>query len=111
MHEVSMMMSILELATEKAAGAGASRILSITLEVGARSGVVVEALEFAFDAVTRGTMAEGARLTVDRIPYRGQCLSCGHQFDCDDFIVCSQCGHFGKVISGRELKIKSIEVD
>lgn len=104
-------MSILDLAVEESAKNGASCILGISLEVGARSGVVVEALEFAFETVTRGTIAEGAHLTIHKIPYRGQCLACGHQFDCDDYIVCSKCGSFGKIISGQELRIKSIEVD
>lgn len=111
MHEVSLMMSILDLVLEEASRENAKTIRNISLEVGEKSGVVVEALEFAFDTVIRGTIAEGARMTIHLIPYRGECLVCGYQFDCDDFIVCSKCGNFGKIVSGQELRVKSIEVD
>ncbi len=105
------MMSILDLAVDEAGKNNAEKILHITLEVGQKSGVVIDALEFAFETVTRHTMAEGAALTIHSIPYRGECIACGHLFDCNDFLVCNQCGNFGKIISGQELRIQSIEVD
>lgn len=111
MHEVSLMMSILDLALEEAGRNNAEKILRISLEVGEKAGVVLDALEFAFETVTRGTIAEGAALAIESIPYRGECVSCGQQFDCNEFIVCNKCGNFGKIISGQELRITSIEVD
>ena len=59
MHEVGVMQSALEIALEQAGRQGASRIDCIALRVGMLSGVVPEALEFAFDVVARGTIAEG----------------------------------------------------
>lgn len=111
MHEVSIMMSILDLAIEEARKHNAKKIQRITLEVGAKSGVVIDALEFAFETVTRNSIADGAQLTIHSIPYRGECISCGHQFDCAEFLLCDKCGNFGKIISGQELRIESIEVD
>ena len=66
MHEVGVMQSALEIALEQADRCGASRIDCIAC---ARllSGVVPEALEFAFDVVARGTMAEGGRLVVELV--------------------------------------------
>ena len=59
MHEVGVMQSALEIALEQAGRQGASRIDCIALRVGPLSGVVPEALEFAFDVVARGTIAAG----------------------------------------------------
>ncbi len=60
MHELSIMQSALSLALDQARQAGAARVHTIRLRIGALSGVVPDALEFAFEALTPGTMAEGA---------------------------------------------------
>ncbi len=111
MHEVSIMMSILDLAIEEAGKNSAEKIQCISLDVGKKSGVVIDALEFAFEVVSKNSIAEGATLKIQSIPYKGECVACGHQFICDDFLVCDRCGNFGKIISGQELRIKSIEVE
>lgn len=105
------MMSIIETALETAEKADAGRINRIVLHIGAKSGVVIDSLEFAFDMVSKGTIAEHARLEIQKIPFCGECVVCGHQFECEDFLVCDKCGNFGKIISGQELRIESIEVD
>ena len=58
MHEISIMQSTLELAEEQAREAGGNGIARIRLRIGLMSGVVPEALEFAFDVLKKGTMAE-----------------------------------------------------
>ncbi len=110
MHEVSIMMSILDTALEEANKVNAKKITTIHLLIGAKSGVVVDSLEFAFEIVTKETIAENAKLYIEQVPLRGECLSCGEQFESEDFLVCNQCGNFGKMISGQELNIQSIEV-
>lgn len=111
MHELSIMLSVLETALAEARKAGAQKIKTISLQVGEKSGVVLEALEFAFDVATKDSLAEGAILTIDRVPFRGECLSCGFQFASDDYLICSRCEGFGKIISGQELNIQYIEVE
>ena len=59
MHEVGVMQSALEIALEQAGRQGAGRIDCIALRVGMLSGVVPEALEFAFDVVARGRSPRG----------------------------------------------------
>lgn len=51
MHEVGIAMSIAELAQEEAAKAGGGRIAAVHVRIGALSGVVREALEFAWPSV------------------------------------------------------------
>ena len=110
-HEVSVMLSILDIAIEEAQKINADKIMGIRLIIGERSGVEVEALKFAFDIVTRNSIAENALLSISLIPFKGECLSCGHRFESVDFMVCDKCGGFAKVISGQELQIESLEVE
>jgi hydrogenase nickel incorporation protein HypA/HybF len=109
-HEVSLMMSIMDIVIQTAEKEKAESVVCISLEVGKKSGVVADALEFAFDMVTKGTIAENARLDMEVVPLKGECLNCGHLFENEEFLICDKCGHFGKVLSGQELNIKSIEV-
>jgi hydrogenase nickel incorporation protein HypA/HybF len=51
MHEVSLLESTLELAVDYAHQQGATQIHRLTLRVGQLSGVIPEALQFAFDIV------------------------------------------------------------
>jgi len=112
MHEVGVMQSTLRIALERAAGEGAQRIHRLTMRVGPLSGVVPEALEFAFDVLARGTLAEGATLDVERVPMICSCPDCGLEFPSDDaFCECPRCHRFGvEVRCGRELELASLEV-
>jgi hydrogenase nickel incorporation protein HypA/HybF len=65
MHEVGIAQEVLSIVLEQAENQKVSRIHRITLRVGDQSGVVPEALEFAFEVVTRGTMAEEAELVLE----------------------------------------------
>ena len=75
MHELSIMQSALSLALDQARQAGAARVHTIRLRIGALSGVVPDALEFAFEALTPGTLAEGAQLAIE--PCARAVLVCG----------------------------------
>ena len=113
MHELSIMQSALNQALDQARQAGAVRIHEIRLRIGALSGVVPEALEFAFEALSDGTAAEGARLAIEHVPARFWCANCRREFDADRlFTECPQCHNpSGELRSGRELELASLEVD
>ena len=68
MHEVSIMESAVSMAVETARKSGSDRVLAVRLRVGVLSGVVPEALRFAFDVVCQGTPAEGAALEMELVP-------------------------------------------
>ena len=70
--------------------------------------------EFAFEALTPGTMAEGATLVVTHGRRRSsRCRECGLEYDHDRFeMLCPACGSFNvEPLTGRELRIDSIEAD
>jgi len=107
------MAGILETVDASARDAGASKVLKISISIGALTEVIEDALYFAFDALTEGTLSEGAELEVTTIQPRSTCLECGCEFEHDRFhMLCPQCGSFATTLSaGREMQIDSIEVD
>jgi hydrogenase nickel incorporation protein HypA/HybF len=107
------MQSALSLALEQAQQAGATRLHVVRLRIGALSGVVPEALEFAFEALASGTLAEGAKLAIDRVPARFWCATCAREFQADDmFSECPDChAPSGEIRAGREMELASLEVD
>ena len=113
MHEMSLAVNIVELVLAKAQDAGGRRITAVELEAGRLSGVMVEALVFCFEAATRNTAAEGARLEVREIEGEGRCLDCGYAFAVDSLLVqCPQCGGYAvDTVQGRELKVVSLTID
>ena len=112
MHEVSVMQSALDIAIDHAKQQNATRIHRINMRVGALSGVVPDALEFAFEVVTQGTLAEGAKLEIERIPALCYCPACRIEFEPKDVIyACPQCGSLNvEIRAGRELELAYLEV-
>ena len=113
MHELSIMQSALSIALEQARQAGATRVHSIRLRIGALSGVVPDALEFAFEALTPGTAAEDAKLAIEHVPARFWCAACKREFEAEDMLAeCPGCHALsGDIRAGREMEVASLEID
>jgi hydrogenase nickel incorporation protein HypA/HybF len=112
MHEFGIAETILEGAMSAARAHGASHIDAIRIRIGDLSGVVEEALQFAFESIASGTPAEGARLVIERAPVRCYCPRCDRAFDAAPLDYgCPTCGEIsGDVRGGRELDLLAIEV-
>ncbi|MCD4679746.1 MAG: hydrogenase maturation nickel metallochaperone HypA [Bacteroidales bacterium] len=113
MHELSIVMNIVEIVEENLQQSGAKAVTEIELEIGSLSGVVIEALEFALEEGIKNTILEHARKNIIKIPGRARCNKCSHEFDVDDlFTPCPECSSFDSTImQGEELRIKSIVVE
>jgi hydrogenase nickel incorporation protein HypA/HybF len=113
MHEYSIMQSALSQALHEAQLAGASRVRHIRLRIGVLSGVVPDALQFAFEVLTPGTPAEGALLTMEEVPARFWCATCSREFTSPNlYSECPDCHKpSGELRSGRELELSSMEVE
>ena len=107
------MQSALSMAVGEARRAGASRVHVIRLRVGALSGVVPEALQFAFEALAIGTLAEGAELAVENVPARFWCAVCAREFEAGRmFAECPDCNTpSAELRGGREMEVASLEID
>jgi hydrogenase nickel incorporation protein HypA/HybF len=112
MHELGIMQSTLEAALRQARAAGASRIHEVRLRVGRLSGVVPEALNFAFETLRAGTLAAEARLEIEAVPATLWCAGCQAEFESPEFLCdCPRCGRVsGELRRGRELEFVSMEV-
>ncbi|MEI7608375.1 MAG: hydrogenase maturation nickel metallochaperone HypA [Rhodospirillaceae bacterium] len=112
MHELSLSQSIVDIACEQASANGAGRVLAIRIAIGALSHVDAGAIAFCFDATARGTLAEGAALTIEHPSGRAHCLPC----DAEVAIggrdqPCPLCGGYRWVlVSGDDLRVLDLEV-
>jgi len=113
MHEMSLAQGILEIVEEAARARNARGVTSVCLELGALSSVEPEAIAFCFDAVTRGTLAQGARLTIDAVPGRAWCLVCHESVPLtrrDD--PCPLCdGYQMQVTDGTQMRVRELEIE
>ena len=113
MHEYAVTESIVEIVCRHAAAAGASQVRRIQLVIGEFATIVDESVQFYFDFISQGTVAQGAELTFRRVNVEVQCGACGHtwQPESADW-TCPRCGAAqARVQAGREFYIESIEVE
>jgi len=111
MHEVGIMNDALEIAAEAARDSGVSKINRVRMKVGELSGVVPDALAFAFDVVSQGTIADGAKLVIETVPVSTACVDCGNQRPGRGTAPCPICCGTSLITHGYELVVSSIEVD
>ena len=100
------------MAVEATQSAGASRVLELRLRVGTLSGVVPDALRFAFDVVCRDTIAAGATLQIESVAAVCWCAACREEFATADFYgECPRCHNVsGELRRGREMEIAAVEM-
>lgn len=102
------MSSLVDAITERL---GARRVALVRLEIGALAGVAHDALLFCFEACTRGTPLDGAKLDILGIPARARCRACGGEDATDSFAAPCTCGSFDReLLCGDELRLKEVEV-
>jgi hydrogenase nickel incorporation protein HypA/HybF len=114
MHELSIAMSMIEMAEEEAARRGGVFVSAIHLKLGDLSGVVKEALLFSYEMACQGTPLEGSLLVIEEIPVAVYCAVCEaeraiisvQQFCC---AVCHT--PTSQVVRGRELEVVALEIE
>lgn len=113
MHEMSLAEGVLQIIEEHAARAGCARVKTVWLEIGALSGVESEAMRFCFDAVTRGSIAEGAALEIVAVAGTAWCMQCNQQVEvAERYDPCPRCGGYRlQVQGGTEMRVKELEVE
>lgn len=112
MHEMSLAEGVLQLIEDASRQQSFARVSTVWLEIGQLAGVEVEAMRFCFDAVTRGSVAEGAQLEIVTTPGSGWCMQCSATVALSEvFGACPQCGtHQVQVTGGTEMRVKELEV-
>jgi hydrogenase nickel incorporation protein HypA/HybF len=113
MHELSIALSIVDLASEEAERRGGVRVQAIHLRLGPLSGVVKEALLSAWDLAAEGSAVAGSRLVVEHVPVVVFCPTCQDRRTIASIqqFCCPDCGTpTGEVVSGRELEVFAMEI-
>jgi hydrogenase nickel incorporation protein HypA/HybF len=112
MHEMALAEGIVQIVEQTARANAATAVRAVWLELGALSHVEREALAFSFDAVARGTVADGARLEFVTTAGRAWCMPCGESVAVERLgDACPVCGSYQlQVTQGDEMKVKEIEI-
>jgi hydrogenase nickel incorporation protein HypA/HybF len=113
MHELSIAMSIVELAEEEAARRGV-QITAIHLRLGALSGVVKEALLASYEMACDDSPLRGSRLVVEDVPVIVFCPSCQMQrpISSIQLFCCAECGTpTSEIVQGKEIEVVALEIE
>lgn len=118
MHEYGLMESVLAHAAEEAHRHGARRVDALRIEVGRLTGASPEALVSAFQALSAGTICQGASLELEEVPGRLVCGSCGARGGPEEMgleaaedrgpWLCPGCGDRLHAVEGMGLRLASI---
>ncbi len=114
MHELSIAMSLAEIASEEAARLGAARVTAVHVRVGALSGVVPDALQFSWDIAIAETAVAGARLQIEDVPVTIYCDRCAAErtLPSPQHLRCPVCNELAlQIRGGRDLALTALEID
>jgi hydrogenase nickel incorporation protein HypA/HybF len=113
MHELPVTESILEISLRHASQASARRVTDIYLVIGDLASIVDDSVQFYWEIVAKGSLAENARLHFRRLPVEIECMECGqHSSPPLDELACQQCGSVVfKVVAGREFFVEAINIE
>jgi hydrogenase nickel incorporation protein HypA/HybF len=113
MHEMAIAQSVLDIAFGELQKNTASSVKKIKISIGEFSGVVRDALEFAFDVLKPGTPAGNAEIEIEVVAMTAECPNCG-PVACrinDLNLLCPQCGRTVRVTKGREMKVDYLDLE
>lgn len=116
MHELPLVKSIFKSVKQKAEENNASRVVMVQLEIGVLREFVPEIIQKYWDYITPATILENSIIDVVEIPASAQCSQCENVYllDLQNLFtsVCNQCGcETGTLVTGREMKIKGIQIE
>ncbi|MGG7078009.1 hydrogenase maturation nickel metallochaperone HypA [Clostridium sardiniense] len=113
MHELSVTKSILNICENEEAVGDFKKINKINLCVGEITGLVPDCINYYFNIISKGTIAEDAVINIKKISLKINCLECKYEGVMDKReYLCPNCnGRNFKILNGKEFYLESIEVD
>lgn len=112
MHEMSIAESLMELIEDEGRRQGFSRVRRVGVKIGALGHVEPAALAFCFDAVSKGSVADGASLALTVVPGAGWCERCSRTIPlAERYAPCPACGDHVRLTAGDELRLADLEVE
>jgi hydrogenase nickel incorporation protein HypA/HybF len=113
MHELSIAVSLVEVAVEQIERLSLGPVEAVHLRLGRLSGVVADALLFSFDVATEGTALADSRLVIQDVPVAVHCPRCDAERELESIqrLRCPVCGApTPQVLRGREIQLFALEV-
>ena len=113
MHEMLLAESMLQIIEDAAQKQGFRRVRTVWLEIGQLACIEPGSLRFSFDVVTRGSVAEQARLEIVTVAGQGQCRKCAQNFPLAAlYEACPECGSYDvRVTGGDGMRVRELEVE
>ena len=116
MHELSLCQSAIELIEQQVGGQSVHRVVAVWFEAGAGACIEEDAIRFAFDCASQGTLLEGAQVHFKLLPARAWCWNCEKTVEIKSYgAACPHCQKgslkLDDTSSGMEFKVKQIEVE
>lgn len=113
MHELSIALSLVDVATEESDRRGGAAVLAVHLRLGPLAGVVREALLSAFQLAREDTRLAETELVIKDVPLLAFCPICQQERTIASVqeLCCPVCDTpCGDVLQGRELEIFALEI-
>lgn len=110
MHEFTIVENMVRTAERFAQDNGIVRVASLTVQIGALTGVIAEYVNMYYADLIKGTVLDGSELTIEKIPAEAFCKSCGEVFDpTKTESHCPACGREKlEILHGEELTVKDM---
>jgi hydrogenase nickel incorporation protein HypA/HybF len=114
MHELSIALSIVDMAAEEAERQGGGRVVAVHLKLGPLSGVVKTALQSAYELAREGSSLPDSELVIEEVPVVVYCADCAAERGLPSMqeLRCPVCdAPTPQVVRGRELEVVALEID
>ncbi len=113
MHESGLTEDLFAHVLQHAQEAKARRVDRVRIAIGALSDATPESIQFYFETLVPGSIAEGALLEFSTTPGQAHCRACGHDVLIDElYAVCPDCGEFAlDVTGGNGVYLGSLDVE
>jgi hydrogenase nickel incorporation protein HypA/HybF len=113
MHELSIAQDLITTVLGVAEQNDAKQVTRAIVEIGALSGVEPDALTLAWEVVRQDTIAKDSPLEIEHKPLVARCPRCNWQGEVEkDLPICKSCEFVSlEVITGREMRLVSIDID
>lgn len=113
MHELADTQRVLEVALQHARAAGARRITNVHLVIGHEAHIADESVQFYWNEISKGTLADGSRLHFRYVPAEVECLECHQRHVLTEHdLACPACGSFQlQFVAGEEFYVEAIDVE
>ena len=108
----SLILNLIRRVEAESRAAGAVRVSAVRLKVGECAGVETRRLLTTFERLSRGTLVQGAMLTIERVCLESLCDACGSRFQVVRYrFECPNCGsRRTRVVAGEEFVLESVTV-